>query len=218
MEISEFTLKLIILLIPGGISCLIFEKLTIHKSWNSFKFISNSIFLGGLSYLSAQLIFGICNDLSFANFWENLPTKQIPFKAVIKSSFVAILIGFAGSKFDHYKILNRIGKKLKVTTKYGDEDLFYYFLNSSNVTEVYVRDIKNNITYHGLVDSFSENGSIKEIVLSDVKIYNYETSEFAYSLSKIYLCKPNDELIIELPNFEPKNDNNGRKTNNEASK
>jgi hypothetical protein len=200
MEIPELTLKLIILLTPGAVASIIFEKLTIHKKWNSFQFIANSILFGGLSYLFAQLAFNICrHDNSFDNFWSNLPSKEIPFNAIIKAIIVSILIGFVCAGLDNYKLVNKLGKFLKLTTKYGDENLYSYFLNADNVNEIYFRDIPNNITYHGMINSYSETTEFKEIVLRDVKVYDYATSNFMYELDKVYLSRPKDDIIIEVP-------------------
>ncbi len=202
MEIPELTLKLIILLTPGVVSSIIFEKLTIHKKWNSFQFVSNSILFGGVSYLTAQLIFNICRyDSDFENFWSNLPSKEIPFEAVIKAIIASIFIGFICAGLDNFKIINKIGKFLKLTTKYGDENLYSYFLNADNVNEIYFRDISNNITYHGIINSYSETSEFKEIVLRDVKVYDYTTSDLMYELDKVYLSRPKDQIIIEVPFF-----------------
>lgn len=200
MEISELTLKLILLLIPGSLACIIYERLTIHKQWTSFKFITNAILFGSISYLIAEAIFSICNsDTSFKSFWENLPTKDIPYNVISKASLISIFVGFAATGIDHYKLINRFGKLIKLTNKYGDENLYSYFLNAKEVEEIYVRDIQNKLTYHGLVNSFSETDEIKELVLLDVVVYDYETSEKLYSLDKIYLSKSKENLIIELP-------------------
>ncbi|MBY0482135.1 MAG: hypothetical protein K2Q21_12315 [Chitinophagaceae bacterium] len=214
MEIPELTIKLIILLIPGAIASLIFEKLTIHKKWNSFQFVANSILFGGISYLFAQLAFNLCgSEQSFANFWSNLPSKEIPYEAVIKAIVTSVLIGFICAGLDNYKIINKIGKSLKLTTKYGDENLYPYFLNANNINEIYFRDIKNNITYHGMINSFSETDEFKEIVLSDVKVYDYSSSTLMYELDKVYLSRPKDDIIIEVPfTNKPKNETNGGET------
>lgn len=219
MEISELTLKLIILLTPGAVASIIFEKLTIHKKWNSFQFIANSILFGAISYLIAQLAFNICrNDSSFDNFWLNLPSKEIPFAAVIKAIIASIFIGFICAGLDNYKIVNRIGKFLKLTTKYGDENLYSYFLNADNVNEIYFRDIPNNITYHGMINSYSETNEFKEIVLRDVKVYDYTTSNFMYDLDKVYLSRPKDGIIIEVPFINNiKTDENGGETKVETT-
>jgi hypothetical protein len=200
LEISELTLKLILLLIPGSLACIIYERLTIHKQWTSFKFVTNAILFGSISYLIAEVIFSIHNpDTSFKSFWENLPTKDIPYNVILKASLISIFVGFAATGIDHYKLINRFGKLIKLTNKYGDENLYSYFLNAKEVEEVYVRDIQNKLTYHGLVNSFSETDEIKELVLLDVIVYDYETSEKLYSLDKIYLSKSKENLIIELP-------------------
>ena len=206
MEISELTLKLILLLIPGSIACIIYERLTIHKQWNSFKFITNAILFGAISYVIAQLVFNICRvDLSFQNFWENLPTKDIPYFVIVKASIVSIFVGLIATGLDHYKLINRFGKWIGLTNKYGDENLYSYFLNAKDVEEVYVRDIENNLTYHGLINSFSENEEIKELVLFDVVVYDYNTSKELYKLDKIYLSRSKENLIIELPYTNIKN-------------
>lgn len=210
MEISELTLKLILILIPGSIASIIYERLTIHKRWNSFKFVTNAILFGALSYILAQVAFNICRvDTSFEMFWENLPTKEIPYNVILKASFVSIFIGLIATGVDQYKLINKLGKFLKLTNKYGDENLYSYFLNAEDVDEVYIRDINNGLTYHGLINSYSENDEINEIVLVDVIVYDYSTSEELYSLDKIYLSRKKDNLIIELP--YKKNENYGRK-------
>lgn len=214
MEISELTLKLIIILIPGAIGTIIYEKLTVHKKWNSIIFIANCVFLGGISYLLIQLIseylFNSTDD-SLKNFWGNLTQKEIPFSAIWKSSIMAVFVGFISSWIENYKLINIIGKKIKISTKYGDENLFSYFLNAKQVKEVYIRDMKNQTTYHGNVESFSETEEIKEIVLSDVSVYNFVDTDAIYEIDKLYLSKPKDELIIELPNIESNDEKENEK-------
>ena len=207
MEISELTLKLILLLIPGSLACIIYERLTIHKQQTSFKFVTNAILFGAISYLIAGILFNICGtDESFKSFWDNLPTKDIPYSVILKSSLISIFVGLISTGIDHYKLINRFGKWIGLTNKYGDENLYSYFLNAKEVEEVYVRDIENKLTYHGFVNSFSETDEIKELVLLDVAVYDYETSAKLYALDKIYLSKSKENLIIELPY---KNNENG---------
>ena len=99
------------------------------------------------------------------SFWANLPTKQIPFEAISKAIVTSLFIGFAAGGINHWKLINRFSKLLLLTNKYGDENLYSYFLNAKNVNEIYVRDIANNLIFHGQVNSFSETDNIKEIVL-----------------------------------------------------
>lgn len=203
MEISELTLKLILILIPGCISCVIYEKLTIHKTWSPFKFIVNAIIFGAISYLLAQFIFQLFDaDSGFISFWKNLPSKEIPYSVIVKTSLVSIIVGLSIVSLDYFKLINRFGKLIHITNKYGDESLFYYFLNRKDILDVYIRDIDNGLTYLGDIVAYTENESTVEIVLKDVVVYSYGSSEEYYQVSEIYISRNKENLIIEKPKKE----------------
>lgn len=211
MEISELTLKLIIILIPGAIASRIYQKITIHEKWSSFKFITNSILFGGISYLITELLLvSVYKDTRFSNFWYDLSSNEIPYEFVLIACLTAIFIGFVISAIDHYKILNWTAKKIKISNKYGDENLYSYFLNAKKVKEVYIRDFVNKITYHGMIDSYSEEDNVCEIVLWDVAVYN-DDYDIPYYLDEIYLSRAKHNITIELPIID-NNKNNGKKT------
>jgi hypothetical protein len=68
---------------------------------------------------------------------------------------------------------------------------------------VYFRDLKSNLTYHGMVELFSENDEIREIVLTNVRVYynegkSEEITEL-YQLNFVYLSRSKDDILIELP-------------------
>jgi RsiW-degrading membrane proteinase PrsW (M82 family) len=209
MEISELTLKLIIILIPGAIATVIIDKLTIHKEWSPFKFVVNSIILGIFSYLTLQLVenflvfihnlFG-SQAILYTNLiiWNTLEdSKTIPYKEVIFSAICGIFIGGIGTLFENYRVINKIGKKLRLTNKYGHENLFSYFLNSKETGYVYLRNFKNDLTYLGYIKSFCETENTSEIVLGDVSVYTCESSDLLYEIEEIYLSFPKTEIIIE---------------------
>lgn len=200
MEISELTLKLIIILIPGAIATRIYQKVTIHDKWTSFQFIANSILFGSFSYLITELFIDlIYKDERLFTFWNDLPGNEIPYDIVLKACGFSVLIGLTVSAIDHYKILNRFAKKIKITNKYGDENLYSYFLNASNVNEIYLRDIENNTTYHGIIESFSETENNCEIVLWDVAVYVDEPHSYDYEVDKVYISRLKSKVVIELP-------------------
>lgn len=190
MEINDIAIKIIILLIPGGITTVIIESLTIHKKWSEFKFVIYTILLGTFSYLSIQfveLLFELFKYIFISEkckyepralkIWESINQNVgIPLNEILLACIMGIINGFVISAIIYYKIVFRIAKKLKVSSKYGEENLFSYLLNSNDVVEIYVRDIPNNLTYHGKIDSFSENDNSKEILLYNVKVYEYQTS------------------------------------------
>lgn len=97
----------------------------------------------------------------------------------------------------NFKLLNRVAQRLRVSDKYGDENLYHYFLNSKEIEWVYVRDIENNLTFQGCVVSFSENAVCQEIVLRDVVVYRFSDSAKLYSMEKLYLSRELGKLLIE---------------------
>ena len=173
MEISSLTIKLIFILIPGAISTLIFEKLTIrHNRLTPFKFIIHSIIFGAFSYVILQLIFNLIEVLSSINngnanfmvletFDKISATKKIPYTEVIWASLISVIQGAVITKLDHYKTINKLANKLSISNKYGDENLFSYFNNSPYTSWVYIRDISNGLTYFGWVEAFSETHQFK---------------------------------------------------------
>lgn len=205
---SELTIKLIIILIPGAIATLIFGKLILHKEWNSFRFTLYSILFGIISYLILQIIInGInlceCNNLSDLTVWNNLNNpSSIPYQEVITASIVSVFLAFTGAKIENSKVINKVAAFFGISGKFGDENLFSMFLNSKEVEYIYLRDIKNQLTYHGWVKSFSENDNISEIRLSDVAVYNYSDSEFLYEVPEVYLSLNKQEIIIELDSIK----------------
>ncbi|MEP3229365.1 MAG: hypothetical protein ABJN84_01335 [Flavobacteriaceae bacterium] len=190
---SELTIKLIIILIPGAIATLIFGKLILHKEWSSFRFVLYSILFGIISYLLLQLTINlinlcVCNDLSELTIWNNLNNaSSIPYKEVGFASIFSIVISFIASLIENRKVINRIAGFFGISAKYGDENLYSMFLNSKDVEFIYLRDIKNQLTYHGWVKSFSETENISEIRLCDVAVYNYSDSELLYEVEEVYL-------------------------------
>src|SRR5690606_33195700 len=158
---------------------------------------------GIISYLFLQLIINGFNlfcfvDLHDLTIWNNLNNATlIPYQEVGFASIVSILIALIASMIENRKVINRVAGFFGISAKYGDENLYSMFLNSKNVQFIYLRDIKNQLTYHGWVKSFSENDIVSEIRLADVAIYNYSDSKFLYEVSEIYLSLNRHEIIIE---------------------
>ena len=221
---NQLAIAIVVILFPGILATIIADKVAVHSKWDSFKFSLYALVLGILSYLFLQLIIivfdlahHIINHGKEVNYhilavW-NMALQQ---KSIIKpweigaSSLLSILVGYVASFIVNYKILNKIGQKLKITTKYGDENLYSFYLNAEQIEWIYIRDIENNLTYQGRLVSYSENEDIQEIVLTDVTVYRYKDSAELYSVPSIYLCKKSGNFIIEaIPNEYLKEDNNG---------
>src|SRR5690349_9167551 len=128
MNITDFTLKLIFILIPGAMASLIFEKLTVHRPWNSFKFTAHSILFGLLAYLVTDWFIN-CVNVVFGARWKllsilnALAKTEIPFIEIGKATVTGIIIGFFSSAVDHHKWINKFAIYLNLSRKFGDTNL-----------------------------------------------------------------------------------------------
>jgi hypothetical protein len=208
MELSDLTVRLIILLIPGTICSLIIETIALHKKWSQVRLFISSVLLGAftmcivqLFYWLIQLVYVFSEGFGFKNLktWECLfddHATLFPGEVILFVLF-AVAIGYGFVFIINSKLLFKIADKLKLSNKFGDDSLYLHFLNSQGVHWVYVRDKKRALTYRGQIESFSEDEKEKELLLTDVTVYDYETSEEVYAMSKVYLSFHNRDITIE---------------------
>jgi len=197
---------LIIILIPGAISTLIYGRMILHKEWSNFRFILYSILFGIFSYLALQTLIeliNLCNYFNFNNLTllDNLTTdNSIPYSEVMFATLISIILAVLMSIIENKKIINRLGQQAGITNKYGEENLFSRFLNTPEIEWVYIRVPDTKMIYHGWVKSFSESDSVSEIRLGDVTVYTYPEAELLYEIDEIYLSFQKHNIIIELAN------------------
>lgn len=202
--VSQLVISLIILLIPGIIAALIFDTITQHKPWNNFIFSVYVILFGWLSYLPLWLWNKIAKALdsniqwgsvyAFTKLEKSLLNENIYYD-ILLAAFFAIFFAYLISYSVNHKWLTRLSNKLGVSDKYGDESLFYYYLNSGNIDWVTVRDFSKKVIYTGKLQSYSENNSFHEITLSDVDVYGADIEP--YHVDSVYICGKFGDLTIE---------------------
>lgn len=204
MDISALAVKVIILMLPGIIAALIVERLTVHEPWDSFRFGLYALLLGFLSYLALQLFFLIFQCVSggrILTIWKSVesPTPILDFMEIVEAIGAGIVLGLLTSAGITRRWFHLFAKRIGVTEKYGDESLFYFFLNSTSVTWVRVVDVNSNRIYEGYRESFSDLRGCREVLLRAVKVYRLQDSAFLYDLDSIYLSSVSSALTIEQP-------------------
>ena len=209
---DQLVIVLIVILFPGIIGIIICDTIVDNqRKLDSFKYGLYALVLGILCYVILQLIrylFDIAiliNSSESWNGWSHLFVWNVVADSknaiqpieIILASAISIPVAALVSKAINSKMLNRIAQNLEISDKYGDENLFSFFLNAEETNWVYVRDPERNFTYRGQVFSFSENDHIQELVLVNVTVFQYEDSKELYSLPSIYLSKEAGKFIIE---------------------
>ena len=215
---ADLLYRFSVLFLPGAIAVLLIRHLTIHKPFALLYFIVYSVLVGLFCYISLQFlnivyycIISLIDSVSMKKLsyelkiWNSLleNSKKIPGKEVILATILSPIIGYVISAIFHNKLLLRIARKLQVSNRIGDEDIWSYFLASDTVGWVFVRDKESNLTYYGNVVAFSEPGDgVRELVLDDVSVYSSDTSTYLYDSPAVYLSGDKGKFSIELPTVE----------------
>ncbi|MBK7670734.1 MAG: hypothetical protein IPJ24_04955 [bacterium] len=211
MELSSLTIRIAVLLLPGLIAAVLVERLTVHPKWEQFRFGTYALILGCASYVSLDAVMQVVAFLGRHVFHCQCPVNSSDFlnamfdstaspkaSAVLGASVVAVLLGLALAKVVQGKWMFRFASRLGVSDKYGDENLFTFFINSPDTSWLWVRDRERSVIYEGLKDSMSETDSICELVLTDVKVYHAETAELLYEVPAVYLSYKPGQFTIEM--------------------
>jgi len=209
---DELAIAVGVILFPGLIAAVICDKITVHSpKWESFKYSVYSFIFGVSCYVALQFITHSWNwvachfdpSLMLASptldVWTVATTQKItidPSEVFYATIIAPVIAGLAAFTVNH-KLINRVAQRLRLSTKYGDENLFSFFLNSKEIDWIYVRDIPNGLTYQGRVVSFSETDDMQELVMSQVTVFKYETSDELYSIPLMYLSKARGAFVVE---------------------
>ncbi len=206
MSLSSFLIRIILLVIPGIVASLLYRKLrgrTSRKDWEDyleilvFSFICHGVY-GLIAYALSMLRKtddGFAAFRAFTN--ENIPIDTPVGHAIIWASLIAFPIAFVASYIDYHKVVNKLGKKLRVTKRFGDEDVWDFLNRSPDIKWVYVRDHKYDLNYFGWIQAWSDPYKEREVLLREVEVFRNSTGEFLYKTDVIYLSRKHDELTVE---------------------
>lgn len=210
---TEVTLFIFLALLPGFISTLVISSNITHKRIETFYFFVYSAILGVFSYafyeFAKKISITVINIVikkkityQGLTIWSLLNPDNgqwsIEKNEILIASLFGVLIGIIITAGINHKILNRVLRRIRVTSKYGDESLFYYFLNSKDIEWVYVRDEENSRIIQGIVQSFSESSECQELLLHNVSVYsNDKKAKLLYKVPSLYLSFPYGKLQIE---------------------
>jgi hypothetical protein len=208
MTLSSFLIRIIFLALPGIVGSILYRMLKGKTSLKDWEDVLEVLLFSLLSYalygLGIEFLNGIgwthANVTSFQAFSdEKIP---ISWHEVLIASAIGIILAFIASALDTYKTINRIGRSLRVTKRFGDEDVWHYLNNIRNLNWVFVRDHKLGLIYFGWILVYSDSGKERELLLRDVRVYSNSTNDFLYEVSLMYVSRDHDNLTIEVPRVQ----------------
>ncbi|MFH0702025.1 MAG: DUF6338 family protein [bacterium] len=205
-ELTNFTLKIMCLFLPGIISYLIIESLIFYKKKEFSYFIVYSFVLGFLAYfnyygilyvLNKLNILNIDNQIYFFNVLNNTDSK-IKFLEIFWVSILAVANAIIISYIINEKLFHKIMRKFNVTKKTPEPNTWCYIFDSNDTKWVTVRDIKNDLVFDGWVESFSDTLDPCELFIKNVQVYKNSTGDELYTLDGIYISRNKDDITIEF--------------------
>ncbi len=209
MNLTVFTVRLMILGLPGIICYFLTQKLIGKTKRTNVEIVLLVFVYSTISYVMVYIIGYSIN--SFLNKKVNLDVltillkeeQQVELSVLVLSIFCGIIFAYILSSLVRYNVLNRVGHKIKSTSRFGDEDVWDYFHNlpdrDRNGGWVIVRDYKYDMSYLGYIDSWSDFGSERELIIINAEVYRNETSQFLYDSKLVYLCRKPEDISIEIP-------------------
>ncbi len=212
MNTLVFTLALIFL--PGIIWARLDARYARQAKPAQSELIVNVFVFGLVAYLATYLAYLIPYVSRFASFdltaiaLDDEQVSQTLKRSVVDDILVAtamsLLLAPIWLAIQRYKLVVRTLQRLKVTKRYGDEDVWDYLLSSDDPRVLYVnvRDEQTGQTFTGYVEQFSEEPGLRELVLSKVEGFNTKTGDGEFKVERIYLARDPKGMTLEFPASE----------------
>lgn len=201
MKLDAFIFQIILLFLPG----VVWARLDV--SWgrrlkpSDIEFFILSFLYGITSYV---ITYGIYSAFGAQFELINMDKPTLftggVVKEVLAATVVSFVCGIAWMYASTYKLMARLLQRMKATKRFGDEDVWDFTFNSSSeaVKFIHWRDFEQKLVYAGYVNTFSESGDVREIVMRDVTVYDFEGNK-QYDVPLLYLARKSENIHIEFP-------------------
>ena len=212
MSITSFLIRIIFIFIPGLICYFLFSQLTGRRAkehWQNFLVI---LTFSVLCYFSYFVLVTMLNSLiKLLNpssrgielfFIKSIFDEKVPlnWNEIILVSIIGFAMSYVFALYYNKNIVTVLGILVKVTTRYGDEDVWNFFHNVvPDIEWVVVRDHKLDLLYYGWIDAYSDSGENRELFLKEASVHDNETGDFLYKVESMYISRDRFDLTIEVP-------------------
>jgi hypothetical protein len=203
LNVSTLFFELAIIFIPGFIWMKIHARYGFKGEKTQFDLILNAFIFGVLSYAILDCVY-VFKGWPLKIFDLGSESKKLLEPAIFPEILSAVIISVVGGVLtlyvENHKLFTRFVQKIGATKTYGDEDVWDFVFNSSSraVNFVHFRDFQQRVTYAGIVEIFSESGQLREMVLRDVIMYDFDGNEM-YRVPRLYLAREREGIHIEFP-------------------
>ena len=196
--------------LPGIISLIVIDALTIHKKWDKLNYLLYAFVLGlvnyGFWFLLSRITFLGIKDFGFLKEMISGGKTNVN-EVVFVTIFLSVPVGFLLTYIIKYKLLYRFAKLIRAKGDIGDLDIWSFVFNAvenEKTDWVVIRDYENDRIYEGKVVSYSSSDIREkdELFMVDVKIYVNSTAVYLYQTPGMYFAAERGKIAIEFPNME----------------
>lgn len=199
-------LQIALFFLPGIIWANLDAKYGSGPKPKQFTHLIRAFVFGIATYAVLFFIFWVCgfdNNFRADNFDD---TGINPFNLALEIA-LSVPLSFVLAILWLYSVKHRIMMKflhyIGATTRFGDEDVWSFTLNSqdANVEYVHLRDFENGVVIGGWVNTYSENEDFREILLTNAIIYQdgEDKAEVIAEVPSIYISRPKGSIWLEFP-------------------
>jgi Family of unknown function (DUF6338) len=200
-DVTELSLRIALLFLPGIVAALLVEKLVPTRDWSTARLALYSLVLGLICYLIYAFLKAgyFCQWPPHINLFRSIRAgTSLDLLEIIWTTAISPAVGILVSLSLNSHWINRFGQAIRVSDKFGALDVWARTFNSPEITWVVVRDLEENLAYDGWVEAFSDTYDANELFLRDVRVFQSATSLFLYELEAVYLSRPKNKLTIEI--------------------
>jgi hypothetical protein len=203
LNVSTLFFELAVIFLPGFIWMKIHMHYGAKGARSQFDMILSAFIFGMISYLVLWVIYYL-NGMQLNILNIDSDSKKLLDPKILPDIGYAILISFVGGVIylyiENFKIFTLFVQKIGATKTFGDEDVWDFMFNSRSASMDYVhfRDFEQRVVYAGYVGVFSESGELRELLLTDVIVYDFEGTKM-YDVPRLYLARERDNIHIEFP-------------------
>jgi hypothetical protein len=204
VKIDTIILQLAILFLPGLIWARLDARFALKTKPSDIEFLLRTFLFGLSSYAVTFLVFSALGRQFTVVDLTEVGTQPVVtnavFKEVLWATGIGLVLGIIWIYAATYKWLTRFLQFIRATRTYGDEDVWDYTFNSSipAVEYAHFRDFENKLVYAGWVKEYSETEKLRELVLRDVQIFDFEGT-LQYEIPLLYLARAPENVHIEFP-------------------
>ncbi len=202
MELSKFTVGLIFIFLPGILSLIISERLTEHGERKGYELVAYALVLGCTAHVLYTGVQKAFPGLGWeADRWLELmldDEASIQSAVVAYSAGIGIVLGLALAFAANHSWLHWIARKLRVSRKFSELDVWGHLMADKEIDWVVVRDHARNLMYQGQLSVFSIKEDPRELMLRNATVFTNDSGAKLYDVKVIYLSFEKKDVSLEI--------------------